>query len=334
MNRIGELRIGRGILAPALADAGRCLLVVAEPLLDEALASFAVPPTQVVIAATLEQSELDTIFEQAPAVDRVTGVGGGVALDVAKYGAGRLGVPFVAVPTILSTTAWVNPLAVLRDGTRSLMVPAPSPETIVVDLAVLGRAPRELNIAGLGDVLSCHTALHDWRLAVDDGRDAHPWDERAARQAQLLVESVAAHAGDLRVMNDRALKLLVDMHIEVVDICQELGHARAEAGSEHLLVEAIEETTGRSFLHGPIVGLGIDVMSELQGNAHDRIVSVMDEVGLPHSPRENGLARSELVDALTLLAHSDEPPRWHSVVDYAELGAGRIEELVGSLAFT
>jgi glycerol dehydrogenase-like iron-containing ADH family enzyme len=148
----------------------------------------------------------------------------------------------------------------------------------------------------------------------------------------LLVESVAAHAGDFRLMNERALKLLVDMHIEVVDICQGLGHARVEAGSEHLLVEAIEETTARAFLHGPIVALGIEVMSGLQGNDRDRIVSVMDEVGLPHSPRENGVARSELVEALRRLAHSDEPPRWHSVVDYADL-EGRIDELVEPLAF-
>lgn len=333
MTGIGELCIGRGTLVRALSSRGPYLLVVAEPLRDQVVSSLTAPPVDIVVASSLEQAELDELFDRVPAVDCVAGVGGGVAIDVAKYGAGRLGVPLIAVPTILSTTAYINPLAVLRDGGRSVMVPAPGPAAVIVDLDVLERAPTELNVAGLGDILSCHTALHDWRLAPDDGDGAHPWDACAAHQARLLVESISAHADHFRVMNERALKLLVDMHIEVVDICEGLGHARPEAGSEHLLVEAIEEVTGRAFLHGPIVGLGIDVMSELQGNDHDGIVTLMDEVGLGHSPRAVGVTRSELEQALTRLAHPDGPLRGKSSVDAADLGDARIAELVASRSF-
>jgi len=330
---IAELRLGRGTLVPALSASDPYLLVVAEALRDQVVGSLTTPPVEVVVASSLEQRDLDELFDHAPAVDCVAGVGGGVAIDVAKYGAGRLGVPLIAVPTILSTTAYINPLAVLRDAGRSVMVPAPGPAVVVVDFDVLQRAPRELNVAGLGDILSCHTALYDWRLAVDDGVVVHPWDARAARQARLLVESISAHADDFRAMNERGLKLLVDMHIEVVDICEGLGHARPEAGSEHLLVEAIEEVTGRAFLHGPIVGLGIDVMSELQGNDHEPIVALMDEVGLGHSPQAVGVVRTELEQALTRLAHPDGPPRLRSVVDDAGLDDVRIAELVDSRSF-
>jgi glycerol dehydrogenase-like iron-containing ADH family enzyme len=330
---IGELRIGRGTLGPALSAREPYLLVVPEDLRDEVLSGLAVPPVDVVIASSLEQAELDELFDQVPAVDCVAGVGGGVAIDVAKYGAGRLGVPLVAAPTILSTTAYINPLAVLRDGGRSVMVPAPGPAAVIVDLDVLERAPTRLNVAGLGDILSCHTALFDWNLTAHDVTADQPWDERAARQCRLLVDSIAAHADDFRVMNERALKLLVDMHIEVVDICEGLGHARPESGSEHLLTEAIEELTGRTFLHGPIVGLGIDVMSELQGNDHEVIVALMDEIGLGHSPEANGVTRLELEQALTHLAHPDAPPRFRSVVDDARLDEARIAELVASRSF-
>jgi len=330
---IGELRIGRGTLGPALSSREPCLLIVAEALRDEIVSSLAAPPTGVLVASSLEQGDLDELFDRAPAVDCVAGVGGGVAIDVAKYGAGRLGVPLIAVPTILSTTAYINPLAVLRDGGLSVMVPAPGPAAVIVDLDVLQRAPRELNVAGLGDILSCHTALHDWRLAADDGAGDHPWDARAARQARLLVDSISAHANDFHVMNERGLKLLVDMHIEVVDICEGLGHARPESGSEHLLVEAIEEVTGRAFLHGPIVGLGIDVMSELQENDHEGIVALMDEIGLGHSPREVGVTRAELEQALKRLAQPNGARRLNSVVDEAGLDEARIAELVTSRAF-
>jgi glycerol-1-phosphate dehydrogenase [NAD(P)+] len=330
---IGELRIGRATLAQAASSREPYLLVVAEPLRDQVLGALETSPVDVLLASSLEQAELDELFERAPEAGCVVGVGGGVAIDVAKYGAGRLGVPLVAVPTILSTTAYINPLAVLRDGGRSLMVPAPGPATVVVDLDVLEQAPRELNVAGLGDILSCHTALHDWRHATDGGDGDQAWDERAARQARLLVDSVAAHADDFRVMNARALKLLVDLHIEVVDICEQLGHARPESGSEHLLVEAIEEVTGRAFLHGPIVGLGIDVMSDLQGNQRDEIVALMDEIGLGHTPKANGVTRPELERALELLARPDGPRRTGTIVDDARLDASRIAELADSRLF-
>jgi glycerol-1-phosphate dehydrogenase [NAD(P)+] len=333
MTGIGELRIGRGTLGPALSTREPYLLVVPEGLRDEVVGRLPVAPVGVVIASSLEQVELDELFDRAPAVDCVAGVGGGVAIDVAKYGAGRLGVPLVAVPTILSTTAYINPLAVLREGGRSVMVPAPGPAAVIVDLDVLERAPTRLNVAGLGDILSCHTALYDWQLTAGDDSAAQPWDERAARQARLLVESISAHADDFRVMNERALKLLVDLHIEVVDICEGLGHARPESGSEHLLVEAIEELTGRTFLHGPIVGLGIDVMSELQGNDHEVIVALMDEIGLGHSPEANGVTRLELERALTQLAQLDGPPRFRSVVDESRLDEARIDELLATRSF-
>jgi glycerol-1-phosphate dehydrogenase [NAD(P)+] len=333
MTGIGELRIGRGTLGPALSTREPYLLVVPEGLRDEVVGRLAVAPVGVVIASSLEQVELDELFDRAPAVDCVAGVGGGVAIDVAKYGAGRLGVPLVAVPTILSTTAYINPLAVLREGGRSVMVPAPGPAAVIVDLDVLERAPTRLNVAGLGDILSCHTALYDWQLTAGDDDAAQPWDERAARQARLLVESISAHADDFRLMNERALKLLVDLHIEVVDICEGLGHARPESGSEHLLVEAIEELTGRTFLHGPIVGLGIDVMSELQGNEHEVIVALMDEIGLGHSPEANGVSRLELEQALTHLSRLDGPPRFRSVVDESRLDEERIAELLATRSF-
>jgi glycerol-1-phosphate dehydrogenase [NAD(P)+] len=321
MTGIGELRIGRGTLGPALSAREPYLLVVPEGLRDEVVGRLAVAPVGVVIASSLEQVELDELFDRAPAVDCVAGVGGGVAIDVAKYGAGRLGVPLVAVPTILSTTAYINPLAVLREGGRSVMVPAPGPAAVIVDLDVLERAPTRLNVAGLGDILSCHTALYDWQLTAGDDDAAQPWDERAA------------HADDFRVMNERALKLLVDLHIEVVDICEGLGHARPESGSEHLLVEAIEELTGRTFLHGPIVGLGIDVMSELQDNEHEVIVALMDEIGLGHSPEANGVSRLELEQALTHLSRLDGPPRFRSVVDESRLDEERIAELLATRSF-
>ena len=44
-------------------------------------------------------------------------------------------------------------------------------QTIVIDFDILTSAPVILNASGAGDVLSCFTALEDWRLAAEHGHD-------------------------------------------------------------------------------------------------------------------------------------------------------------------
>ena len=62
------------------------------------------------------------------------------------------------------------------------------PQYVVLDIDLVCSAPKRMNRSGVGDVLSCHTGLWDWRFAVDRGEGV-PWDAAAASLGrQLLVE--------------------------------------------------------------------------------------------------------------------------------------------------
>ena len=61
--------------------------------------------------------------------------------------------------------AFVTPAAGIRRGHRVDYVGESSPDPLVIDYDVLRTAPPELNIAGVGDLLSIHTACFDWELA-------------------------------------------------------------------------------------------------------------------------------------------------------------------------
>jgi hypothetical protein len=70
---------------------------------------------------TLERTELDWIVDGLPACQSVVGLGGGQALDVAKYVAWRRRIPLFQVPTAMSVNAaWGQRAAVRVDGTMSL----------------------------------------------------------------------------------------------------------------------------------------------------------------------------------------------------------------------
>ena len=95
----------------------------------------------------------------------VVGVGGGKALDVAKYTGSLTGLPYCAVPTSLSNDGFCSPQASLTLEGKRRSLPTGLPEAVVVDLTVCHGAPLMLWHSGVGDLCSKFTAVSDWKLA-------------------------------------------------------------------------------------------------------------------------------------------------------------------------
>ena len=87
-------------------------------------------------------------------------------------------------------------------------------------------------------------------------------------------------------------------------------------------------------MHGWLVGLGIQLMSQLQENDSAGIVSIMDSLGLPHSPRANQLSRSEIKHALeTLRDRTLADERWYGIIHQRDISANFIERATKSLDY-
>jgi glycerol-1-phosphate dehydrogenase [NAD(P)+] len=237
--------------------------------------------------------EVCTRFEGASAI---FGVGGGSALDHAKYAAWLLDLPLVLVPTILSVDAAFTRAIGVREGARVRYVGEVVPDYLLVDYSLLRAAPPLLNRAGVGDILSIFTAIWDWRVAADRFHEAF-WPEVAA-SSDALLERLLAGADDLRDVTREGLRLLAELYVGEVRLCDMVGSSRPEEGSEHYLAYCLESMTGRSYLHGQLVSLCVVLVGVLQGQDVSPVTAFLERVGLDWHPEAVGVSREELLSAL------------------------------------
>lgn len=206
-------------------------------------------------------------------------VGGGLAVDMAKYIACHFTIPLICIPTALSVDAFLTPASGIRRDGCVYYIPTKAPDTLILDLTVIAQAPAPIRAAGITDVLSIATGAWDWQFAHEHGQNpTHmpfvPW---AYDMAQHILRTSMACASAAGHGDHVALKELFDMLALEVQLCHQLGHSRPEEGSEHYFAYAVESIVGHGMAHGELVGPGILHMAARQGLAvaplHDALVA-------------------------------------------------------------
>jgi glycerol-1-phosphate dehydrogenase [NAD(P)+] len=199
--------------------------------------------------------------------DVIYSVGGGLTVDAAKYFALRLGMPLVCLPTALSVDAFLTAASGIRLDGCVQYVPTKVPERLVLDLDVLASAPAWIRAAGITDVLSIATGCWDWKFAHEKGQNPAgmefiPW---AYENAQSILQGVMDCAEAAGRGDRQGLISLYDCLAMEVQLCNQIGHARPEEGSEHYFAYCAEQFTGPGWPHADLVGPGILRMAERQG---------------------------------------------------------------------
>ena len=181
------------------------------------------------------------------------------------------------------------------------------------------------------DLLSIHTGRFDWALGARAGTVA--FDAAIDAAAAAALEATFALAEDVASVTDHALGSILRLYAEVNALLLRAGHAGPEEGSEHYFAYHAEAVTGRSFVHGELVGLGTALMAELQGNDAARVRAFLRRAGVAWRPAELGLDRdalSRILTGLPAFVRSAGLPR--SIIDEAPLTASVVDRLVTSLA--
>jgi glycerol-1-phosphate dehydrogenase [NAD(P)+] len=232
------------------------------------------------------------LFADLPKVSAVVGVGGGKALDVAKY-VGFLGrLPYYAVPTSLSNDGFCSPQSSLTVRGKRRSLPAALPFGVVIDTAVCRDAPRLLTLSGVGDLVAKFTAIHDWKLAFH--AVGEPVDDFAALLSDGSVHAYLSHpAFDLEGI--RLLATALMLNGIAMEMC---GSSRPASGSEHLISHALDATSARPRLHGLQVGVATYLVSLLQGQNSERIAGLFDAVGFWDAIAADPFSRAEWVAAV------------------------------------
>lgn len=322
---------GEHLLAQGASSLGRWVAVVhPEPwaLLEPDLG---VSPVAVITAGDLSREHLEDLVAAVPAADHVVGIGGGSAMDTAKWLHWRTGTPLVQVPSLPSVDACFTRMTALRHAGGVRYEGDSVPKVVLVDHWLIRQAPPALISGGIGDVLSCHTARFDWQLAAAAGLD-HPWDEEAAAASCAYVDELEALAPLLAIADPEGIRRLMECHRDIGWRCHALGHARFEEGSEHFFAYAFEAVTGRTIMHGDLVTLGVLVMSALQDNDPARPRRIASIAGARTALHDLGITWGEVETTLRhLRAFVEEQQLWYSVIHELEIGDGELRMVRAAL---
>ena len=216
------------------------------------------------------------------------GVGGGKALDVAKFTASLAGLPYFAVPTSLSSDGFCSPQASLTLEGKRRSLPTGLPYAVVVDLAVCQRAPLMLWHSGVGDLSSKFTAVWDWKLAFH--RRGVPVNDLAALMSDASVFQFMANP----VLDGQGIRLLATALLLNGVAMEIAGSSRPASGSEHLISHALDITGARPRLHGLQTGTAAYLISGVQGGSHhERIGELFARTGFWESVRNQPFSKEE-----------------------------------------
>ena len=274
-----------------LADLGPFTICVNNPPWSSLAANVALP-VRVVDAWNMDLAHLERVAAQPDDSEVIVGFGGGTALDTAKFLAWRLDRPLVQIPTITSVDAGFTDAIGIRDAGRVRYVGRIVPRMVALDLPLIRSAPARLNRAGIGDVLSCHTGLFDWRLAADGGH-GHQWDPRLAEFGAVLLDELEEAVDDIAAVTDAGVRFLADAYRRIGAACAAAGHSRFEEGSEHFWAYAYEHATGAHPVHGEIIAFAVCAMASVQHNDPQRALRLVERSGVRAHPADLGISEAD-----------------------------------------
>lgn len=247
----------------------------------------------------------DASFDEAVSIGKklciddisvVVGFGGGRVLDTAKYAAHISKAVYICLPTSLSNDSLASPFSVLGSvGVNRKTFSCKIPAAIVVDTDMIINSPASQTLSGIGDTISKHTALFDWKLSAD--KTGTHVEDFAYAISRMSFDSVY-HCDDKNLKSRTFIRIL-SRALVMGGLAMEIaGSSRPCSGSEHLFVHALEEYYPEiKISHGMGVALGSVAACIFQGRDEVPLIKVLKEYGLDIKPMTYGITEDIFNDA-------------------------------------
>lgn len=251
--------------------------------------------------------EIDRVAAAAKdhGADAIVGVGGGKTMDTAKSVAHPAKLPLVIVPTIASTDAPTSSVAVVYDDDgafKEYRFFGRNPDVVLVDTAVVARAPVRFLVAGIGDGLStffeADTSSKTRKQTMAGGAPL----SAAVTLARLCYDTLLEYGVAARLaVEEDAVTPAVERVVEANTLLSGLGFESGGLAAAHSVHNGLTALPGtHHYWHGEKVSFGVLTMLMLEERPVGVIEEVVDfclAVGLPVALSDIGLegvSRQEL----------------------------------------
>ena len=252
---------------------------------------------QVVTDINIEEIN-QVAFSLPPETNALVGIGGGKALDYAKYAANLLRLPYISMPTSTSNDGFCSPTSSLLVGGKRTTVKSAIPFGVVVDLDIIKGAPKICFYSGLGDMISKVTALVDWKEAALRGQARYN-DFASMMSYNSLDLLFLKHSADIeapefqRSLTNSLLTSGIAMEIA--------GTSRPASGSEHLISHALDKISQKPKMHGLQVGVATYLCALLQNNNEtEGVKNFLTTTGFFDFVKQDPFTKDEFIKALEI----------------------------------
>lgn len=234
---------------------------------------------KVVIVKGGSVDEATKVKEECKETDAlIVAFGGGSVLDLVKYSASQLDMPYINVPSALSNDAVYSCVARLTKNGKKFSFGVQPPIGIVVDIDIINKSPEILLYAGVADIVSNLSAIQDWLLAHNEiGEPINELSYMLAKEAALPL--LRYKKEDLH--SDGLILDLVNGIVTSGLAMIVSGNTRGTSGAEHLISHAIDEYfPEKSTIHGIQVGWAQGIIAKRYRNDPFKINDFYSQIGL------------------------------------------------------
>lgn len=284
---------GRGLLAEVPNFTLPKILIVTMDDLWPVFRNQLPGDVKVYCVRSMERTALDSDLQQVSGAASIVGLGGGQAIDAAKYFAWRLGKPLCQFPTALSVDAVFGHRSAIRSDGIVNYVGWAVPQSVYIDLDIIESAPRLLNVAGAGDIFCFFTGVMDWAYACSKGKceSRWPYSDELAQISLSKAEVALANVNAIRDLTPAGIRIMVDALRWGGASYHGAGwNPRHIEGVEHYIFYALEAQTRKPFLHGQAVCLGLIFGAMMHGKMVGELLDAVACLGIDIRPEALGIS--------------------------------------------
>ena len=286
---------------------------------------------QVHFVKNLNIETLENDYDKFKNFNAVVGIGGGQAIDAAKFFSWKSNAKLFQVPTSMSVNAAFGHRFAARIDGNINYIGWTTPEAVYVDFDIIKNAPKLFNRSGICEIMCYHTAHLDWKYADKIGKCEKKWayDQQAVDDAKSVLDYMLEGIDDIKEVNDNGIIRLMNANSWGGPAFHNFGwNPRPIEGTDHFVFYSLEYHTKKSYIHGQPVNMGVYVGSLLHNSKAEDMLDYIIRAGVDIRPESMGITWEDMANALIKMKeYINRIGLWHSIAHDKSIDENFIADL-------